>query len=60
MQAIVKKLMDSGKSVSEISKQLGMSREEVFRLCKFTREQFLALMTDGVSGYSNARKVVGF
>ena len=60
MQDIVKKLMDSGKSVSEISKQLGMSREEVFRLCKFTREQFLALMTDGVSGYSNARKVVGF
>lgn len=59
MQDIVQKLLDSGKSVSEISKQLGMSREEVFRLCKFTREQFLALMTDGVPGYSNARKVVG-
>jgi len=60
MQDIIKKLLDSGKSVSEISKQLGMSREEVFRLCQFTREQFLALMTEGVSGYSNARKVVGF
>lgn len=54
MKAIVKKLLDEGKSVQEIGKQLGMRPEEVFRLSGFTREEFLALMTDDVTGYSRA------
>lgn len=54
MKAIVKKLMDEGKSVQEIGKQLGMRPEEIFRLSGFTRDEFLDLMTDGVKGYSNA------
>lgn len=58
MKAIVKKLMDEGKSVQEIGKQLGMKPEEVFRLSDFTRDEFLALMTKGVHGYSKAEVVV--
>lgn len=58
MKAIVKKLMDAGKSVQEIGKQLGMKPEEVFRLSDFTRDEFLALMTKGVSGYSKAEVIV--
>lgn len=54
MKAIVKKLMDEGKSVQEIGKQLGMRPEEIFRLSGFTRDEFLDLMTEGVKGYSNA------
>ena len=54
MKAIVKKLMDSGKSVQEISKQLGMKPEEVFRLSGFTREDFLKLMTKEHNDYSRA------
>lgn len=54
MKAIVKRLLDSGKSVSEVSKQLGMKPEEVFRLSDFTKEDFLAMMTRGVTVYSKA------
>ena len=54
MKAIVKKLMDEGKTVKEIGKQLGMKPEEVFRLSGFTREEFLNLMTKDASGYSQA------
>ena len=54
MKAIVKRLMDEGKTVPEISKQLGMRPEEIFRLSDFSREEFLAMMTDGVKGYSRA------
>lgn len=54
MKAIVKKLIAEGKSTKEISKQLGMKPEEVFRLSDFTKEDFLALMTKNVSGYSKA------
>ena len=54
MKAIVKKLLDEGKTVAEISKQLGMRPEEVFRLSGFTREEFLALMTKGHDTYSRA------
>lgn len=54
MKAIVKRLMKEGKSVSEIGKQLGMRPEEVFRLSDFSREDFLAMMTKGVKGYSHA------
>ena len=44
MKAIVKKLMDEGKSVQEISKQLGMKPEEIFRLSDFSKEEFINLM----------------
>lgn len=54
MKAIVKKLLDSGKTVNEISNQLGMKPEEVFRLSDFSKEEFLAMMTKGVKGYSKA------
>lgn len=54
MKAIVKELLGGGKSVEEISKQLGMKAEEIFRLSGFTREEFLNLMTKNVTGYSRA------
>ncbi|MBQ3125209.1 MAG: transcriptional regulator, partial [Clostridia bacterium] len=44
MKAIVKKLMDEGKSVKEISKQLGMKPEEIFRLSDFSKDEFIKLM----------------
>jgi ParB-like chromosome segregation protein Spo0J len=44
MQAIVKELMDAGKSVKEISKQLGMKPEEIFRLSDFSKEEFINMM----------------
>lgn len=54
MKAIVKRLLDEGKTVQEIGKQLGMRPEEIFRLSGFTREEFLNLMTQGVTGYNKA------
>lgn len=54
MKAIVKRLLSEGKTVADISKQLGMKPEEVFRLSDFTRDDFLNIMTKGVSAYSNA------
>ena len=44
MKAIIKGLLDEGKNVAEIGKQLGMTKEEVFRLSDFSREDFLKLM----------------
>ena len=35
-------------------KQLGMTPEEVFRLSDFSRDDFLDMMTKGVTGYSKA------
>ena len=55
MKAIVKKLMDEGKTAEEIGKQLGMKPEEVFRLSGFTRDEFLELMTKDHPTYSRAR-----
>lgn len=54
MKAIVKRLLDDGKTPEEIGKQLGMKPEEVFRLSDFSREEFLDMMTKGVSGFSRA------
>lgn len=54
MKAIVKKLLDEGKTVKEIGRQLGMKPEEIFRLSGFTREEFLAMMTKGHDTYSRA------
>jgi ParB-like chromosome segregation protein Spo0J len=61
MNSIIQGLLAEGKTVQEISKQLGMTREEVFRLSDFSREDFLEMMTKGVDGYSKAtifRKVL--
>ena len=44
MKAIVKRLLDEGKTIQEISKELGMREEEIFRLSDFTRDDFLELM----------------
>ena len=55
MKNIVKQLMDHGKSVAEISKQLGMRDEEVFRLSDFSRAEFLALMAGKNTEYSKAK-----
>ena len=54
MKAIVKRLLDDGKTIKEIIKELGMKPEEIFRLSGFTRDEFLDLMTEGVTGYSKA------
>lgn len=54
MKAIIKRLLDEGKSTKEIGKQLGMKPEEVFRLSDFSREDFLSMMTKDVKGYSKA------
>ncbi len=53
MKAIVKRLIDEGKTVPEISKQLGMKPEEIFRLSDFSRDDFLQMMTEGAT-YSKA------
>lgn len=54
MKAIVKELFDQGKTTAEICKQLGMKPEEVFRLSDLSREDFLNLMTKGVTEYNKA------
>lgn len=53
MKAIVKKLMDEKKSVKEISKQLGMKPEEIFRLSDFSKEEFINMMVK-TDSYSKA------
>ena len=54
MKAIVKTLLqDEGKDIKEVSRQLGMRPEEVFRLSDFSKEEFIALMADGKE-YSRA------
>lgn len=54
MKKIVKELIDSGKTVPEICKQLGMRPEEVFRLSDFSREDFLKMLTGGNNQFSEA------
>lgn len=54
MKAIVKELMEEGKSVEEIGKQLGMRPEEIFRLSDFSKEDFLNMMIKPNQGYSKA------
>lgn len=44
MKKIIQELLSSGKSIKEISKQLGMRDEEVFRLSGISREQFLDML----------------
>jgi len=54
MKNIVRELMDEGRTVEEIGKQLGMKPEEIFRLSGFSREDFLRMMARGVDKYSSA------
>ncbi len=54
MKAIVRQLMDQGKTVEEIGKQLGMRPEEIFRLSDFSKEDFLRMMVKGQESYSKA------
>ena len=57
MKAIVKELLDAGKTTKEICKELGMRPEEVFRLSDFTREDFLKIMNKGNTEYNKSYSV---
>lgn len=54
MKAIVRELMNEGKSVEEIGKQLGMRPEEIFRLSDFSKEDFLQMMIKPERKFSKA------
>ena len=54
MKAIIKRLYESGKTTKEICKELGMKPEEVFRLSDLSKDDFLKMMTSGVSAYNKA------
>lgn len=54
MKAIVRRLLNQGKTVEEIGKQLGMKPEEIFRLSDFSRDDFLEMMIRGRDEYSKA------
>lgn len=58
MKAIVQELISAGKTTKEISKQLGMTQEEIFRLSGFTRDEFLDMMIKGSADYSNAKSII--
>ncbi len=57
MKAIVRQLMNQGKTVEEIGKQLGMKPEEIFRLSDFSKEDFLRMMVKGHENYSKAEYI---
>jgi ParB-like chromosome segregation protein Spo0J len=52
MRNIVKRLLEQGKTIKEISKELGMRHEEIFRLTDISKEEFLKLMASRAPGYS--------
>lgn len=54
MKAIVRELINEGKSVEEIGKQLGMRPEEIFRLSDFSKEDFLQMMIKPERKFSKA------
>jgi ParB/RepB/Spo0J family partition protein len=56
MENIVQKLIEDGVSVQDISKKIGMSKEEIFRLSKIDRETFLKIATSrGVQTFGKAQ-----
>lgn len=57
MKKIVQKLIDEGKTVNEISKQLGMKPEEIFRLSNFSKEDFLKMMVGNHTQFSKAKVI---
>jgi ParB-like chromosome segregation protein Spo0J len=59
MKNIIARLLKQGKTIKEISKQLGMSYEEVFRLSDFSREEFLEMLAR-TDGYSKAKYIVKY
>ena len=59
MKEIIKNLMGEGKKIEEISDQLGMTKEEVFRLSDFSREDFLNIMAKD-NQYSKAKLIVRY
>lgn len=56
MKNIVKELIESGKTINEIAKQLGMKKEEVFRLSDISREDFLKMLAN--EEYSRAQIIM--
>ena len=54
MENIVKKLLNEGLPVKEISKKIGMSEEEIYRLSKMDRDSFLRIMNSRSQMYNNA------
>ena len=59
MKNIIARLLKQGKTIKEISKQLGMSYEEVFRLSDFSREEFLEILAR-TDGYSKAKYIIKY
>lgn len=58
MKNIVKELIAEGKSLDEIGKELGMRREEIFRLSDFSKDDFLQMMANRTDGYTKAELIV--
>ena len=59
MKNIIAKLFKQGKTIKEISKQLGMSNEEIFRLSDFSKEEFLGMLAR-TDGYSKAQYIIKY
>ena len=59
MKNIVAELFRKGKTAKEISKQLGMSDEEVFRLSDFSKEDFVDMLARK-DEYSKAQYIVKY
>lgn len=60
MKKIVKELLDEGKTIEEIGKQLGMRPEEIFRLSDFSKEDFLRMMVQDRTSYSKAEYITKY
>jgi len=56
MENIVQNLLSEGYQVNEITKKLGMSKEELYRLSNVSKEEFLRLMAKD-NRYSDAQKI---
>lgn len=54
MKAVVQRLINAGETIPDMEKKLGMSKEEIFRLSDFSREDFIEMMTKGIENYSKA------
>lgn len=59
MKNIISELFKQGKTIKEISKQLGMSNEEIFRLSDFSKEEFLGMLAR-TDGYSKAQYIIKY
>lgn len=57
MKKIVQRLLDEGKSIHDVSKELGMKTEEIFRLSEFSREEFLKILTNERKTYNKAQDI---